>query len=64
MKIPSRAYHDDNFVRSVLADSVKGINKLRVTLRVHDVRAAVAMELGKQHAFGITRQFKWRYVAK
>jgi hypothetical protein len=43
---------------------VKGINKLRVTLRVHDVRAAVAMELGKQHAFGISDSFKRRYVAK
>ena len=48
---------DDNLVRPVLSDSVKGIDKLRVSLRVHDERAAVAMELGNQHTFRITRQF-------
>jgi hypothetical protein len=30
---------------------VKGIDKLGVALRVHDVRATVAMELGEQNAF-------------
>src|ERR1700724_2288547 len=57
-EIPTRACHDDNLVRSILPNSVKGINKLRVSLRVHDERAAVAMELGNQHTFGITRQFQ------
>ena len=42
----------------VLSDSMKSIDKLRVCLRVHDERAAVAMELGNQHTFGITRQFQ------
>jgi hypothetical protein len=43
---------------------VKGIDKLRVRLRVHDERATVAMELGNQHTFGISDSFKRRYVAK
>jgi hypothetical protein len=33
---------------------VKGIDKLRMALRVHDVRATVAMELGEQNAFIVT----------
>ena len=45
-EISTRACDDDNLVRSVLPDLVKGINKLCVRLRVHDERAAVAMELG------------------
>src|SRR5260370_36915408 len=57
-EIPTRACHDGNLVRSVLSDSVKGINKLRVSLRAHDERAAVAMALGNEHTFGITPQFQ------
>src|SRR5260370_14003077 len=53
-EIPARACNDDNLVRSVLSDSVKGIGKLRVCLRIHDKRATVAMELGNQHTFIIT----------
>jgi hypothetical protein len=33
---------------------VKGIDKLRMALRVHDVGATVAMELGEQNAFVVT----------
>src|SRR5271166_1220793 len=57
-EIPTCACHDDNLVRSILPDPVKGINKLRVRLRAHDERAGVAMELGNEHTFGITRQFQ------
>ncbi|MGA7533912.1 MAG: hypothetical protein WBW27_18730, partial [Pseudolabrys sp.] len=53
-EIPARACNDDNLVRSVLSDSVKGIDKLRVCLRVDDEGAAVAMALGNQHTFIIT----------
>jgi hypothetical protein len=53
-EIAARAGNDDNLVGSVLSDPVKGIDKLRVCLRVHDERAAVAMELGNQHTFVIT----------
>ena len=50
-EIPARAGNDDNLVRSVLSDSMKGIDKLRMAMRVHDVRATVAMKFGKQHTF-------------
>ena len=53
-EIPARACNDDNLVGSVLSNSVKGIDKLRVCVRVHDERAAVAMELRNQHTFIIT----------
>ena len=53
-EIPARACKDDDLVRSVLSNSVKGIDKLRMALRVHDVRATVAMELSEQNAFVVT----------
>jgi hypothetical protein len=53
-EIPARACNDDNLVRSILSDSVKGINKLRVSLRGHDELAAVTVELGNQHTLIVT----------
>jgi hypothetical protein len=57
-EIPARACHDDDLVRSVLSDPMKGIDKFGVRLRVHDERSAAAMELGNQHTFVIARQFQ------
>ena len=53
-EILARVCNDDNLVRSALSDSVKGIDKLRVCLRVHDERTAVAIELGNQHTLIIS----------
>jgi hypothetical protein len=53
-EIPARSCNDDNVVRPVLSDPVKGIDKLRVCSCIHDKRATVAMELRNQHAFIIT----------
>lgn len=51
---PTRAGKDNNLVRSVLSNPVKGIDKFGARLRVHDERAAVTMKRGNQHAFVIT----------
>jgi hypothetical protein len=63
-EIPDRAGKDNNLVLPVLSDPVKGIDKLRVSLRVDNERAAVAMELSNQHTFVITGQVQMRYAAK
>src|ERR1700677_2079267 len=55
-ELPACAGQDYDLVRSILSDAVEGFHKLRVSLRVHSERAAVAVEFSKQHTVGISPQ--------
>src|SRR5436190_22985617 len=57
-ELPTSAREDYDLVRSVLSNPVEGIDKFRVRLRRHNERPAVAVELGDQYAFGVTRQLQ------
>src|SRR5580700_7247183 len=56
-KLPTCARQDYDLVRSILADSVEGLDKFCVRLRGHDERSAVGVEFSYQHASVIARQF-------
>src|ERR1700719_3775838 len=47
---------DYDLVRSILRNPVEGLDKFRVSLRGHNERAAVAVELSNQHTFVISCQ--------
>jgi hypothetical protein len=55
-ELPTRARQDYDLVRSILPNPVEAIDKLRVSLRVHNERPAVAVELSNQHTFVISCQ--------
>ena len=50
---PARSY---DLVRSILGNTVKGIDKFCVSWRGHNERPAVAVELSNQHTFVISCQ--------
>ena len=56
-ELPARARQDYDLVRSILPDPVEGLDKLRVSLRVHSERSAVVVKFGNQNTFGIPSQF-------
>src|ERR1700756_2286024 len=53
-ELPTCAREDYDLVRSILRDPVEGIDKFRVSLRGHNERPAVAVELSNQHTFVIS----------
>src|SRR4029077_15582881 len=57
-ELPTSAREDYDLVCSVLCNPVEGIDKFRVSLRRHNERPAVALELGNQYAFGVARQLQ------
>src|SRR5579862_8018864 len=48
-KLSARASQDQDLVRSILRNPVEGLDKFRVSLRGHNERAAVVVELSDQH---------------
>src|ERR1700739_4589702 len=57
-ELPTCARQDYDLVRPILRNPVEGIDKLRVSLRAHNERPAVVVELSNQHALGISRQLE------
>src|SRR5580704_13275266 len=55
-ELPTSARKDYDLVRSILRNSVEGIDKFGVRLRGHDERPAVGVEFSNQHAFIISCQ--------
>src|SRR6266513_6487241 len=55
-ELPTCASEDYDLVRSILRNPVEGIDKFRVSLRGHNERPAVAVELSNQHALGVSGQ--------
>src|SRR5580692_8518623 len=55
-ELPTRTSEDYDFVLSILRDPVEGIDKFRVSLRGHDERPAVVVELSNEHTFVISFQ--------
>src|SRR5579864_9197766 len=55
---PTCAREDYDLVRSILRNPVEGIDKFRVSLRSHNERSAVAVELSNQHTFVISCQLQ------
>jgi hypothetical protein len=55
-ELPTCSREDYDLVRSILRNPVEGLDKFRVSLRGHNERAAVAVELSNQHAFVISSQ--------
>src|ERR1700733_13492180 len=53
---PTCTSQNYDLVRSILRNSVEGIDKFGVRLRGHNARAAVAVELSNQHTFVIACQ--------
>jgi hypothetical protein len=56
-KLPACSGQDYDFVRSVLRDPVKGIDKLRMILRCESERPAVTVKLGNQDTCRVPNQF-------
>ena len=52
-ELPTSAREDYDLVRSILRNSVEGIDKFRVSLRRHNEGPAVAVELSDKYAFGV-----------
>src|SRR6202035_4814412 len=50
------ARKDYDLVRSILRNPVEGLDNLRVSLRAHNERPAIAVEFSNQHAFVISCQ--------
>src|SRR5262249_19160477 len=50
------ARHDDDLVRSILRNPVKGIDKLRMIVRREHEQPAVAVKSDNQHTVGVPRQ--------
>src|SRR5580658_5714170 len=57
-ELPARAREDYDLVRSILRNSVEGVDKFRVRLSGHDEWPAVAVELNDKYAFGVARQLQ------
>src|SRR5580704_204769 len=57
-EIPTSAREDNDLVRPILRDQVEGLDKFRVSLRAHDERPAVVVELSNQYTLVISCQFQ------
>src|SRR6266446_7828159 len=57
-ELPTSAREDYDLVRSILRNSVEGIDKFRVRWRGHNEWPAVAVELNDKYAFGVARQLQ------
>src|SRR5712671_4594916 len=57
-ELPTSAREDYDLVRSVLRNPVEGIDKFRVSLRRHNERPTVAVELNHKYAFGVPRELQ------
>jgi hypothetical protein len=57
-ELPTSAREDYDLVRSILRNSVEGIDKFRVRLSGHNEWPAVAVELSDKYAFGVARQLQ------
>src|SRR5580692_11572329 len=57
-ELPASAREDYDLVCPILCNPVEGIDKFRVSLRRHNERSAVVVELGDQYAFGVARQLQ------
>src|SRR5580658_8039703 len=57
-KLPACARQNYDLVGSILRNPVEGIDKFRVSLRGHNERPAVAVELSNQHTLGISGQLQ------
>src|SRR5437773_8217257 len=55
-ELPTSAREDYDLVRSILRNSVEGIDKFRVSSRGHNECPAVAVELNHKYAFGVPRE--------
>ena len=56
-ELPAGARKDYNLVRSILRNSVEGIDKFRVRLGGHNAWPAVGVKFGNQDTFGVPSQF-------
>src|SRR6266702_8862224 len=57
-ELPTSAGEDYDLVRSILRNSVEGIDKFRVRSRGHNEWPAVAVELNHKYAFGVPRELQ------
>src|SRR5438046_10545808 len=57
-ELPTSAREDYDLVRSILRNSVEGIDKFRVRWRGHNEWPAVAVELNDKYAFGVARRLQ------
>src|ERR1700692_2912358 len=55
-EVSTCARQNYDLVRPILRNPVKGIDKFRVSLRGHNERSAVVVELSNQHTFVISFQ--------
>src|SRR5438445_1902276 len=56
--LPTCAREDYDLVRPILRNPVEGLDKFRVSLRAHNERPAVVVELSNQYTLVISRQFQ------
>src|SRR5712692_2242417 len=57
-ELPTCTREDYDLVRSILRNPVEGIDKFRVSLRAHNERPAIAVELSNQHTLVISCQLR------
>src|SRR5580693_1570328 len=57
-ELPTRAREDYDLVRSILRNSIEGIDKFRVRLRGHNEWPAVAVELSHKYASSVPRELQ------
>src|SRR6266516_4255665 len=57
-ELPTSAREDYDLVRSILRNSVEGIDKFGVRLRGHNEGPTFAVELNDKYAFGVARQLQ------
>src|SRR5579863_10508900 len=57
-ELPTSACEDYDLVRSILRNSVEGIDKFGMRLRGHNEGPAAAVELSDKYAFGVTGQLQ------
>src|SRR4029077_7997052 len=57
-ELPTSAREDYDLVCSILRNPVEGIDKFRVSLRRHNERPAVAVELSYKYALGVPRELQ------
>src|SRR3984885_11431680 len=57
-ELPAGASHNHDLIGSILRNPVEGLNKFGVSLRGHNERPAVAVELSNQHTLFISCQLQ------
>src|SRR3989441_9181796 len=57
-ELPTSAREDYDLVRSILRNSVEGIDKFCVRLRGHNEGPAIAVELSHKYASGVPRELQ------